>query len=192
MEGGAWAHQAKISGLQRRARDCTKHKTCEQLNQVVVDRLSKWLPRRRHDLEKDKLEQEKFDSDSACPGQKNLAREPEIRPVFMDSAMDIAQVKMEEEKLLALSLDYNKNLDCQHNTMVNEVVMVGDVRLTEDEVSLLNLGPGFMIVKPLDCEEMEVEAVVTMTKGQVGQEEQGNGHDGREGDQELGAGEPNQ
>ena len=46
----------------------------------------------------------------------------------------------------------------------NEVVVWGDVSLTEDELELLNLVPGYMVVADLNREEMLVEENVTMTK----------------------------
>ena len=59
---------------------------------------------------------------------------------------------------------YNNSIQEQDITEVDEVMIYGDVELNEEERSLLNLGPGFMVTAPLDSEEMQVEAVVTLTK----------------------------
>ena len=43
-----------------------------------------------------------------------------------------------------------------------EVVIWGDVSLSEDELALLRLGPGYMVVTKLDREEMAVEENVSI------------------------------
>ena len=45
-----------------------------------------------------------------------------------------------------------------------EVMIVGEVELSENELDLLRLGPGFMVVSSLEEQEMQVEASVTATK----------------------------
>ena len=44
------------------------------------------------------------------------------------------------------------------------MVVWGDVNLTPEEMSLLRLGPGYMVVAPLNSEEQRVEENMTMTK----------------------------
>ena len=56
---------------------------------------------------------------------------------------------------------------------VNEVVVLGNVSLTEDKVNLLNLGPKFMVVSKLSSQEMTVESVATMTKIRWGRRSKG-------------------
>ena len=46
----------------------------------------------------------------------------------------------------------------------SEVVIFGDINLSQDEVSLLNLGPKFMVCSNLSRENMMIESSVTMTK----------------------------
>ena len=46
----------------------------------------------------------------------------------------------------------------------DEVVTFGDVELSDEERSLLNLGPDYMVTCDLDNEDMQVEAVVAITK----------------------------
>ena len=46
----------------------------------------------------------------------------------------------------------------------SDVVVWGDVNITQDERDLLSLGPGYMVVSKLDKEEMFVEENATMTK----------------------------
>ena len=46
----------------------------------------------------------------------------------------------------------------------SEVMTYGDVSLSECELDLLRLGPGFMVVSRLEDQEMSVEASMTLTK----------------------------
>ena len=52
----------------------------------------------------------------------------------------------------------------QELTTSDEILVFGDVALSEDEVNLLKLGPGFMVVKDLSEEDMRVECSVSLTK----------------------------
>ena len=79
----------------------------------------------------------------------------------------------EERQVMALCEDFNPKLCCDGVEAQNEVVVVGGVELSQDEMSLLNLGPGFMVTKPLDVDEMEVEAVVTLMKIRWGRRTKG-------------------
>ena len=45
----------------------------------------------------------------------------------------------------------------------DEVLVFGEVSLTESELSVLKLGPGFMVVSSLDKETMRIESAVTTT-----------------------------
>ena len=155
------------------SRDCPRHQTCRKLDKLVTSRVSSWI-KQRQKLEEEKelpiLSQSLGSSSPLRPipvpaaEQRDLADCPALRPVYMDRDCDLKQIKEEEERLLALSIDLNRNLVTEGNVAANEVVITGNVQLSADEISLLNLGPDYMVVKPLDNEDMEVEAVVTMTK----------------------------
>ena len=64
-------------------------------------------------------------------------------------------------------------LNTQEEVAKEEVVVTDGIVLSEDECSLLNLGPGFMVLSDLDPEDMEVEAVVTLTKVRWGRRSAG-------------------
>ena len=68
---------------------------------------------------------------------------------------------------------YNRGLTKQDLLEKDKVVIFGEVELSEDERSLLNLGPGFMLHSPLNDEEMQVEAVVALTKIRWGRRSRG-------------------
>ena len=65
---------------------------------------------------------------------------------------DLGRLDSEEQVLMKLAQNINqcwkKELDENNNK--DEVKVFGNVELTEDEIELLNLGPGFMIVSDLD------------------------------------------
>ena len=72
-----------------------------------------------------------------------------------------------------MSEEFNQKIDLEDQGSQDEVVIYGAVKLSKDEISLLNLGPGFMVSKPLDIDEMEVESVVTLTKIRWGRRSKG-------------------
>ena len=89
---------------------------------------------------------------------------PRITRSHQSDSEQLQGLQQEEKVLLDKVKKYNNNIQEQDITEVDEVVIYGDVQLNEEEQSLLNLGPGFMVTAPLDSEEMQVEAVVTLTK----------------------------
>ena len=56
---------------------------------------------------------------------------------------------------------------------MDEVFIYGEVELSEEDTSLLNLGPNYMVVTKLDQQEMMIEANVTMTKIRWGRSKDG-------------------
>ena len=69
--------------------------------------------------------------------------------------------------------DYCNSLKPEEETVTDEVETFGDVDLNDNECSLLNLGPGFMVYSDLSMEEMQVEATVTLTKIRWGRRARG-------------------
>ena len=98
-----------------------------------------------------------------------------LHDIFRTSEDDLKLLDAKHNEILKNAIDYNKELTSklrkdksdptiQEPKDVNEVVVWGDIVLTEDKLELLNLGPGYMIVSDLNREEMMVEENVTMTK----------------------------
>ena len=87
------------------------------------------------------------------------------RQSFRTGEEDLAGLQEEEKILVAKCKRFNKNLgNGQKPSTTDEVITFGDVSLDQDEVDLLNLGPGFMVVSDLTKEDMQVESTVTLTK----------------------------
>ena len=77
------------------------------------------------------------------------------------------RIDSEEAKLKKFVMFYNsrwKKDEHDGDDNDTEVVVIGDIDLSQNERDVLNLGPDFMVVSPLDDKEMEIEATVTMTK----------------------------
>ena len=152
-------HQRKTTHLAKKSRDCAKHKMCQAINQLVVDRANNWVlgtvsqPRE-------------------CESGATL-KTPRLRPVHLERSDDLSQLLDEEEQVISLTEEFNQKLKYDDQDAKDEVVIFGSVKLNEDEISLLNLGPGYMVTKPLDIDEMEVEAVVTLTKIRWGRRKEG-------------------
>ena len=95
---------------------------------------------------------------------------------YMDKVEDLKGLTSQEEMIVRKCQAYNKNWGKseQHKAEnENEVMIFGDVRLEDDELELLNLGPGYMIVSDLSREDMQVESSVTMTKMRWGRMKRG-------------------
>ena len=56
---------------------------------------------------------------------------------------------------------------------MNEVVLFGDINLSEDKIELINLGPNFMVTSNLSSQDMRIESNVTMTKIRLGRSSKG-------------------
>ena len=91
---------------------------------------------------------------------KLLSRKYYARPEDLD------RLKSEHVKIEKLAQSFNKLWKKNPDDDVDDsdVITFGDVTLTENEMELLRLGPGFMVMSDLDENEMKVEANVTMTK----------------------------
>ena len=103
-----------------------------------------------------------------------------LLPRMRTKSMDRKLVDNEHEVILDIAMKTNKDwtkdkLDRNRGATTGvdngleddvdtEVVVWGDVSLSDDELALLRLGPGYMVVSKLDREEMAVEENVSMTK----------------------------
>ena len=164
--------QRKTEHLLKVSRDCSKHSMCKKLNQLTTDRLRTWVTGRGPGTSSADPPSPKLSSHCERVSQLPSVK-PNLRPVFMDKTVDLSQIRMEEEQLLAMVYDFNDNLVTEGNVPENEVVVTYGCNLTDDELSLLNLGPGFVVASTLDPEEMEVESVVTLTKIRWGRRSKG-------------------
>ena len=164
--------QRKTEHLLKVSRDCTKHSMCKKLNQLTTDRLRTWVTGRGPGTSSADPPSPKLSSPCECVNQLPSVK-PNLHPVFMDKTVDLSHIRMEEEQLLAMVYDFNDNLVTEGNVPENEVVVSDGCNLTDDKLSLLNLGPGFMVASTLDPEEMEVESVVTLTKIRWGRRSKG-------------------
>ena len=93
---------------------------------------------------------------------------------FMSKGEDLMMLDKQHNMILSRTLDYNKQwtkeevkrkiIDDPKEEDSTDMVVWGKVSITDDERSLLSLGPGYMVTAALDKEEMLVEQNVTMTK----------------------------
>ena len=88
---------------------------------------------------------------------------------YMSRPQDSERLDREEQVLLRLSKDYNKSWkkECNAEWDKDEVRIFGDVILSEDELNLLNLGPGFMVVSELDPMEMQIATICTQIRNKT-------------------------
>ena len=101
------------------------------------------------------------------PGQAEPAMTVSgARDVLHSRQQDLCQLSEEEKVVVAKCTRINKSWGKSEEEPVpnNEVVIYGDVTLDEEEIELLNLGPGYMVVSDLTKEDMQVESTVTLTK----------------------------
>ena len=63
-----------------------------------------------------------------------------------------------------MTTDDNMKQDNDKNGSDSEVVVCDGIELSEAELDLLSLGPGFMVVSGLNMQEMKVESCATLTK----------------------------
>ena len=113
---------------------------------------------------------------------------------FITREDDLKTLDDSHNEILHRSLDFNKSVtkslsktsDNIASDEDSDVVIWGDVTLTDAERDLLNLGPGFMVVAPLDRQEMMVEENVSLTKIRWGKMKLGTSDlTGRQEDREL-------
>ena len=108
----------------------------------------------------------------SCPGPAGMSsdvKDPSKRlsTKYMSRPEDKEMIDSERKWIMWKADKNNMKMEVPETNVEvtdNEVVTFGNIVLTEDERSLLNLGPGFMVASKLDIQEMQVEAAVTMTK----------------------------
>ena len=150
-------HQRKIEFLHAKAKDCSKHARCKDLNKLVVERIARWTAGKQQQQQQqgDQLPQEQSEEPS---------HPPRLDPVWKTKDEDLKGLTVEETTLNSMLKKFCQDLKPEEEGNIDEVVTYGNVNLNEDEKSLLNLGPNFMVLGDLDPIEMQVEATVTLTK----------------------------
>ena len=166
-------HQRKVQHLIAKSRDCARHGRCSELDKMVLNRIKAWST----------VTDAKSASSSTYPTPSTTAgmtNPPRLAHPRMTEEQDLAQLDREEEQLMILSMEHVKNRfkaakieGKEVEEEKDEVVVFGDVDINDDEWSLLNLGPGFMVTSDLDEEDMQVEAVVALTKIRWGRRSRG-------------------
>ena len=154
-------HQSKVASLTKKARDCSTHNMCAKISKLMSERFDCWTRLKEKkcmldpglgapvlgpspggkDLSSSRLMEKKSVLDPGLgapvlgpsPGCKDLSSSPQLHTKFLTKTQDLVQLNKEEEDLLVMSLDFNRNLECDNNVAVDEVVITGNVNLTEDE-----------------------------------------------------------
>ena len=159
-------HERKVEHLTRRSSDCNKHRACREVDKIWNEGCRN-VRMYQEEVVKSTLEES---TPSVLPETEAQECDPniQVKSVYKSKPEDLETLDAEEEKVHRMSQGYNKlwkvKPDILEDEEKSEVVTHGNVTLTEPEIDLLRLGPGFMVVSDLDREEMEVEAGVTMTK----------------------------
>ena len=98
------------------------------------------------------------------------------REIFLTREQDLKQMERECEIVKSQAISFNEKLTrriCQNKVegmennvmeMKDDVKVFGNVKLSEDELELLQLGPNYMVVGQLKEEAMRTETTVTLTK----------------------------
>ena len=104
------------------------------------------------------------------------SRPTDVRQVFLTRQQDLENLNAESENLQRECNKFNAGLTrricsskkdgvkIEEVDKEDNVAVFGNVDLSEDEMSLLRLGPGFMITTKLEEETMRTESTVTLTK----------------------------
>ena len=136
---------------------CDKHKVFRDIERVWQERRAKDLKRHVEQSELIMGTQEKVAGDGLGEELSN--------PRYRTRPEDLQYLEEEEGKVSKLAQGCNKVWKESNDPDPEmEVLTYGDVSLTQDEINLLQLGPGFMVCRSLDREELQVEAGVTMSK----------------------------
>ena len=109
----------------------------------------------------------------AATTRRTNLQDQQVKPrqPYMDKTMDLEQVEMVKKASMNYNRTVTKNMQRSRLEGITveesgggEILTYGDVNLTEDEINLLRLGPGFMVVKPLVDQDMRIESTVALTK----------------------------
>ena len=101
---------------------------------------------------------------------------PGLRDVYLTRELDLKHIDKECAQVKKRSTEFNKNLTTRISSnklegrttpemeKEDDVKIYGNVVLSEDEMELLRLGPGFMVTTTLIEEDMKTESNVTLIK----------------------------
>ena len=157
------SNQRKVEHLVRKSVDCSKRNKCKELSNLVGEWVKSWFSNA-----------DGSGGTLPTPRPYPLGTPPGLTLVSRTKTEDRIQLEAEEEMILYEVRKYNQELVCKDlKESKDKVVTYGDVILSEEERELLNLGPGFMVTKPLSMEEMAVEANITVTKIRWGRKTRG-------------------
>ena len=118
------------------------------------------------------------EGEESVPEVEDEVEVVKVRSLLKDNHVTREQdrqgMEKDHEEIVRRSLDFNKKMTARLSQLRNgggegvelddEVLTFGDVNLTENELSVLKLGPGLMVVSSLDKESMRIESAVTTTK----------------------------
>ena len=152
------SHQRKVDHLLAKSRRCQdNHPKCKELNKLAGEKIASWIAGQDHD--NTKTSHPEHPSPPPTGESMTSPHPPRLTSIHKSKEIDLVDLSEEEDTLLQKIKSFSDKLKPE-----NEVVTFGEVTLTDDERSLLNLGPGYMVLSDLDPEEMQVEATVTLTK----------------------------
>ena len=147
--------QRKVEHLTTKSSQCSRHNKCRDLDKI-------WKEKMDSINKDDKESMMKHDSENKDnTSEEDVKTETCVK--YKDRPQDLNTLETDRLNVEERTDVYNRCWS-KPEEQVNEVVIYGDVDLSEDEISLLNMGPGFMVVTKLDKQEMMIEANVTMTK----------------------------
>ena len=181
-------HQRKVEHLAMRAEDCGSHKVCHVISEMIVEKWKKLNEACGGQVFGDivgggeetlgcasKIEERKIGFDVTA-GPVNPDFLLSVR--YFSCPEDQERIDSEEVQIKRMAQSFNhswKTKDVANDVAQpdeeSEVVAYGYVELSENEHDLLSLGPGFMVVSPLDNLEMKVKLAVTLTKIRWSQKE---------------------
>ena len=175
---GKEARKAKDKKVKHRrlvATLCIGHLQCREMDKIMEERTKGWDP---------------------VTGRLSVSRGETVvdppplstRKMYMTRESDLQQLDKEKADVLEWCGVHNRawskmNQDRkrfgdmgeteQSQQYKDEVVVFGNVTLSDNERQLLNLGPDFMVIGRLDMQEMRKETAVTMTKIRWGRRSSG-------------------
>ena len=168
-----WRHehaskQRKLAHRKLVASLCQGHSDCREIDKLVEERTKGWDPR---ECLTPRLEQ-------PTHNLVDVKMELRLRDVYMTRRQDIHQLTKEHRDVLDWARMSNREWSKARKEkwredpgsrkddydQETEVMVYGDVDLSDEERDLLDKGPDFMVVGRLDEKEMRKETAVTLTK----------------------------
>ena len=175
-------HQLKVAHMVQRSSKCESHKVCRSIDCLAEDRWRrsvKSLHNQVGDIMVSEAESESVVSDAKPVDPASRSDNPDDPDSLLSSRYfsrpeDLERVNREESQMKRVAQSYNHSWKPDHvpgcaspaegTEVDNEVIVYGEVELTQCERDLLSLGPGFMVVSQLNDQEMKVESAVTLMK----------------------------